>query len=175
MFRWRGFWFKLYLQLHGCKVGKGLKCLSRPRFREVPYRNIEIGDYVTIGRWVTFEIGREGKLILDDRALLADNIILSTHSEIYIGKWTAIAENVSIRGTFHDMAKNTEYRKQGSGTKPIRIEEDAGIGAGCVVLMGSVVPKGTFIGSNSTVTGSKKLEPYSLYAGHPLKLIRKRT
>lgn len=174
-YRCKGRWFKLYLLLHGCEVGKGLKCIEFPKFREIPKKNIFIGNNVTLGRNITFEIGNKGKLTLGNNVLLADNILLSTISEIKVGDWAAIAENVSIRGSFHEMKKDQPYRLQGSVSMPIIIEEDAGIGAGCVVLMGVVVPKGAFIGSNSTVTKKDDLEEYGIYGGTPLKLLKKRT
>jgi len=174
-FRWKGRWFKLYLLMHGCKVGKGLKCMEYPRFREVPKKNIELGDNVTLGRNVVFEIGHEGKLILGNNVLLADNILLSTLTEIKVGDWSAIAENVSIRGSFHEMKKDKPYRLQGNVSEPIVLGEDTGVGAGSVVLMGVNVPKGVFIGSNSTVTKNIELIPYGIYGGTPLKLLKQRS
>jgi len=38
--RWKGRLLKLYLVLHGCKVGKGLKCSGFPYFRGFPNKNI---------------------------------------------------------------------------------------------------------------------------------------
>lgn len=173
-FRWKGRLFKLYLLLHGCKVGKSLKCMGFPKMRAVPKKNIVIGDHVTLGRDVVFEIGHEGKLTIGNHVLLADHILLSTISEIKIGDWAAIAENVSVRGSFHEMKKDQPYRLQGNVSEPIVLEEDTGIGAGCVVLMGVTVPKGAFIGSNSTVVKNTELVSYGIYGGSPLKLLKMR-
>lgn len=174
-YRCKGRCLKIYLLLHGCKVGKKLKCLQFPNFRAIPKKNITIGNNVTIGKNVTFEIGNEGKLIFDDNVLIADNILLSTLTLIRLGKWSAIAENVSIRGSFHEMKKDQPYRLQGNISEPIIIEEDTGVGAGCVILMGVTIPKGTFIGSNSLVTKNDELEEYGIYGGNPLKLLKKRS
>lgn len=174
-YRCTGKLFKLYLFLHGCKAGKNLKCLAFPYFRTLPKKNITIGNNVTFGRNITFEIAKEGVLTVGDNVLFADTILLSTISEIKIENWAAIAENVSIRGSFHEMKKNQPYRLQGNVSEPIILEEDTGIGAGCVVLMGVTVPKGSFIGSNSTVTKKDELEEYGIYGGTPLKLLKKRT
>lgn len=175
IYRCKGRWLKIYLLLHGCKVGKKLKCLQFPTFRTIPKKNITIGNNVTIGKNVTFEIGNEGKLIFDDNVLLGDNIVLSTLTEIRLCKWSGLAENVSIRGSFHKMKKDQLFRLQGNISEPIIIEEDTGIGAGSIVLMGVTIPKGTFIGSNSLVTKNDKLEEYGIYGGNPLKLLKKRT
>lgn len=173
-FRFIGRCFKIYLLLHGCKVGKGMKCMGFPKLRAVPKRNISIGNNVTIGRNVTFEIGREGKLRMGNSVLLADNILLSTISEISIGDWAGIAENTSVRGSFHKMNKEQLFRLQGNFSEPIIIEEGAGIAAGCLVLMGVTIPKGAFIGSNSTVLKNTELVAYGIYGGVPLKLLKLR-
>lgn len=174
-YRCNGKLVALYFWLHGCKAGKNLKCLSFPKFRALPHKNITVGNNVTIGRNVTFEITKEGKLTIANDVLLADNILLSTISEITIKNWAAIAENVSIRGSFHEMKQEKPYRLQGNISEPIILEEDTGIGAGCVVLMGVTIPKGAFIGSNSTITKKDELEEYGIYGGNPLKLLKKRT
>ena len=73
------------------------------------------------------------------------------------------------------MKKDQPYRLQGNISEPIIIEEDTGVGAGCVVLMGVTIPKGAFIGSNSLITKKNNLEPYGIYGGNPLKLLKQRT
>ncbi len=171
MARLKGVLLKWYLVIHGCKVGKGLKCSTFPYFKGFPNKNIFIGNNVDLGRNNTFELSGNGKIIFDDYALLHQNILISCNNQIKIGKFSAIAENVSIRDGNHQFAKNQYYRLQESISEPIEIGEDAGISAGCVVLMGSKISKGAFIGSNSVVTRKSVIEEYGIYAGNPLKLI----
>lgn len=170
-----GFYYKIYLRLMGCKVGKNFKCLGFIHFREVPKSNITIGDNVAIGRHCTFEITPTGKLILEDHVVLGDNVMMSSLEKIRIGRWTGIAENVSIRDAFHMLDKDSLYQKQGSVSEPIDIGEDVVLGAGTAVLKGAVVPKGVIVGSNSVVTSNIEMESFGIYAGQPAKLIRKRS
>ena len=79
-----------------------------------------------------------------------------------------------MRDGNHKFAKNEYYRKQEGISEAIEIGEDAGVSAGCVVLMGAKIAKGVFIGSNSVVTRKTVTEEYSIYAGNPIKLIAKR-
>lgn len=174
MSRFKGVILKCYLLLHGCKVGKGLKCAGLPYFKGFPNKNIFIGDYVDLGRNNTFELSKNGKVILDDYVLLHQNILISCNHQIKIGKFSAVAENVSIRDGNHQFDKNQYYRLQGSVSEPIEIGEDAGISAGCVVLMGAKISKGAFIGSNSVITRKSIIAEYGIYAGNPLKLIATR-
>jgi len=173
--RCKGRFLKIYLVLHGCKVGKGLKCVGFPKMWIIPKRNIVIGNNVTLGKNVIFEIGHEGKLILGNNILLAHNILFSTITEIRLEDWSGIAENVSVRGSFHQLKRGGPYQLQESVSAPIILEEDTGIGAGCVVLMGVTIPKGVFIGSNSTVVKNVELIPYGIYGGNPAKLLKMRT
>lgn len=172
--RFKGMLLKCYLLLHGCKVGKGLKCAGLPYFKGFPNRNIFIGNYVDLGRNNTFELSKNGKIILDDYVLLHQNILISCNNQIKIGKFSAVAENVSIRDGNHKFDKNQYYRLQDAVSEPIEIGDDAGIAAGCAVLMGAKISKGAFIGSNSVVTRKSVIEEYGIYAGNPLKLIATR-
>lgn len=172
--RLKGIILKWYLQMHGCKVGKSLKCATFPYFKGFPNKNIFIGNYVDLGRNTTFELSNNGKVILDDYVLFHQNILISCNNQIKIGKFSALAENVSIRDGNHQFSKNQYYRLQDSISEPIEIGEDAGIAAGCVVLMGAKISKGAFIGSNSVITRKSIIEEYGIYAGNPLKLITTR-
>lgn len=172
--RFKGMLLKLYLVMHGCKVGKGLKCASFPYFKGFPNKNIFIGDFVDLGRNNTFELSKNGKIIFDDYVLLHQNILISCNSQIKIGKFSGVAENVSIRDGNHQFSKDKYFRLQDCVSEPIEIGEDAGIAAGCVILMGAKISKGAFIGSNSIVNRKSIIEEYGIYAGNPLKLIATR-
>ncbi len=173
--RLKGLLLKWYLLLHGCTVGKGLKCATFPYFKGFPNTSIIIGDHVDLGRNNTIELSKNGKLIIEDYVLFHQNILISCNSEIIFRKWCAVAENVSIRDGNHQFKKDTYYRLQDSVSEPIEIGEDSGISAGCVILMGAKIAKGAFIGSHSIVNKKNLIEEYGIYAGNPLKLIKKRT
>jgi len=51
------------------------------------------------------------------------------------------------------------------------LEDDCWIGAGTIILPNVIIGKGALIGAGSVVT--KNVEPYSVVAGVPAKLIRK--
>jgi acetyltransferase-like isoleucine patch superfamily enzyme len=173
-FRWRGFWVKVRLRSFGCKVGVNLKCWGYVRFRSIPKGNITIGDNVTLGRDVTLEITEEGSLVIGNHVHIADNVLISGSGPISFGDWGAVAENVSIRSSFHEMGKDLPYRKQGNKSAPIIFGKDIGIGANCSVLMGSAISDGAFIGSSSLVTSRDEIKSYSIYGGNPLHFIKER-
>ncbi|MBL4706758.1 MAG: acyltransferase [Flavobacteriales bacterium] len=173
-FRWKGFWVKMRLKSFGCSVGSNFKCWGSIHYRAIPKGNITIGNNVTFGRGVTLEIPEGGKLVIADHVHFADNILISGTGDISFGEWSAVAENVSIRSSFHEMSKDLPYRKQGNKKAPISFGKDTGIGANCSVLMGAVIPDGVFIGSSSLVTARDKMEEYGIYGGNPLHFIKGR-
>lgn len=172
--RLKGLLLKIYLVIHGCKVGKKLKCNTFPHFKGFPNKNIIIGNNVDLGRNNTIELAKNGRLIIEDQVLFHQNIIISCNSEIIFKKWSGVAENVSIRDGNHSFIADNYFRLQPTVSEPIEIGEASGIGAGCIILMGAKIAKGSFIGANSIVTKKNVIEENGIYAGNPLKLITKR-
>jgi len=171
-YRLNGLLLTIYLKLCGCKVGEGLKVLKLPTFKDVPHNNIQIGDRVSMGRGVIFEIPEGGSLKIGNQATIGDYNRLSTTDHIEIGDKTAIGENVSIRGSFHGIEKSTPIIEQPSHGLPISIGDDVLIGAYTVVLQGANIPDGAVIGAKSLVRSGDQLNSYGIFAGTPLKLIR---
>lgn len=171
-YRFNGLLLKFYLRSCGCRVGKGLKVLRFPTFKDIPHANIILGDRISIGRGVIFEIPKEGRLKIGNQVTIGDYNRLSTINQIEIGDKTAIGENVSIRGSFHGVEKSTPIIEQPSLGMPISIGKDVLIGAYTVVLQGAEIPNGAVIGAKSLVRSGDQLDSYGIFAGTPLKLIR---
>ena len=63
--------------------------------------------------------------------------------------------------------------KQGnSETKPVIIENDVWIGANVIILPGVTIHEGSIIAAGAVVT--KDVECYTIVAGNPAKVIKKR-
>ena len=170
----KGFWFKLYLQLHGCEVGSGLKCYSFPKIRAVPKANIKIGNKVTFGYGCTLEITNKGFLTIADNVNITQNVLISSATKISIGAYSLIGENVSIRDANHGISKDEEIQKQPVNSEEIIIGKDVWIGANSIVLKGSLLEDGIVIGANSLVNGKSKTARYKVYAGNPVQFIKDR-
>lgn len=63
----------------------------------------------------------------------------------------------------------TEEYKRDIDDQDIVVEEDVWIGARCIILKGVTIGKGSVVGAGSIVT--KNVEPYSIVAGNPAKII----
>jgi acetyltransferase-like isoleucine patch superfamily enzyme len=170
----KGFWFKLYLEIHGCKVGSGLKCYSFPNIRAISKDNITIGNNVTFGFNCTLEITKKGKLLVGDDVNITQNVLISSNAAISIGESTLIGENVSIRDTDHNTKKGIKIQLQEMISEPITIKNDVWVAANSIVLRGSVIEKGVVIGANSLVHRKSKLEADKIYVGSPVKFVKDR-
>jgi len=60
---------------------------------------------------------------------------------------------------------------EGLNERPIKICDDAWIGAKCIILPGVTIGEAAIIGAGSVVT--KNVDPYTLVAGNPAKFIKK--
>ncbi len=104
-----------------------------------------------------------------------------------IGSFTSIANGVIIGGGMHPIswvgtspvfykgrdsikAKFSEYERE--DVKKTIIGNDVWIGNNCLIKQGVTIGNGAVVGMGSIVT--KDVEPYTIVAGNPAKLIRKR-
>ena len=82
--------------------------------------------------------------------------------------------NVSIYTSNHKFDRtDIPMIKQGnSETKPVIIENDVWIGANVIILPGVTIHEGSIIAAGAVVT--KDVECYTIVAGNPAKVIKKR-
>jgi len=173
-YRLNGFLLTLYLRSLGCKVAPGLRALRLPTFKEIPSGNIQIGKNVSMGRGIIFEITSTGSLTIGDGCTLGDYGRYSSTHPIRLGKAVAIAEHVSIRGSFHNTSRSDLIVNQDSHGAEIEIGHDVLIGTHSVLLLGAFLPDGVVIGAHSLVVKGDNLTAYGIFAGSPLKHIRNR-
>jgi acetyltransferase-like isoleucine patch superfamily enzyme len=116
-----------------------------------PGEGLVIGDNSGIG-WGGF-IGAKGLIRIGDNVLMGPRV-------------TIIAEN----HRFED--KDMPIREQGVERKGITIEDDCWLGAGCTVLDGVTIGRGSVVAAGCVVT--KSVSPYSIVVGVPGRVIRQR-
>ena len=101
-------------------------------------------------------------------------ILANEKSKVFLGNYVMIAHNVLIIGGNHNFERtDIPMMLQGDGKQgDIVIEDDVWIGAGSIILTGITIGKGSIIGAGSVVT--KNVPPYTIVAGNPAKVIKKR-
>jgi acetyltransferase-like isoleucine patch superfamily enzyme len=183
IFRWIG--VKLYYEplfkSQCVSVGKNFSII-RGRLQGIPY--IAGKPYIEIGSNVTFHsvITIAGNKIFDRPALkVGDNVYIGSRvsisiaKEVKIGNNCYIANNIIIRDN-DGHPKNWLMRRQNmpvleKDVKPVWIGDDVWIGSNSVILKGCTIGNGAIIASGSIVT--KNVEPFTIVAGNPAKLVKK--
>lgn len=118
---------------------------------------IDIGNYVHIACYVSL-IGK-AKIKLGDYVGISSKSSVYSSSDDYSGSFL-------VGPMVPDEMKNVDHRS-------VSLENYSLIGAHCVILPGVVIGEGTGVGALSLVT--KSLDPWGMYAGSPLKFIKKRS
>lgn len=133
-------------------IGKECKIHPTVMFRQ-PW-NIKIGDHCSINHNNIFQAGYVyGKITLGNHVLTAANCMFIAYSHAY-----------------DDL--NEPIKEQGYYDAPIVVEDDVWLGHGVTVMAGVTIGHGSVIGAGAVV--NKDIPPYSIAAGVPARVIKKR-
>lgn len=100
------------------------------------------------------------------------------YGEVSIGEHCLLAPNVYLSSGRHVFSEEPhrpildQERRHRLAGQPIVVEDDCWLGINVVVMPGVTIGKGSVVGANAVVT--KNVEPYSVVAGAPARLIRRR-
>lgn len=132
------------LRLFGAKIGK------------------KVHVYNTVRVWAPFN------LEVGDESGIGENVQLYSQGKIKIGKRVVISQNSTLCTGTHD------YRFMGFPlvTKAIFVEDHVWIAEGSFIHPGKTLKEGSIVGARAVVT--KTTLPWSIYAGNPAELIKKR-
>lgn len=191
------FFWKIYLRLRGARVGSSftargwMDILLRDGAQ---YKNIEIGDNVTLGGKTYIRLRKNGKVVLENdvrtgsevwlvsaneqELRVGANTVLGSYSIFNGGHGLTIGPNcifagfVYINTSDHNFSKEKPIREQGYFGGPVVIGEDVWLGGHCFVNKGVNIGKGTVVGAGSIVI--KNLPEYKIVVGNPAKVLRDR-
>jgi acetyltransferase-like isoleucine patch superfamily enzyme len=142
-------------------------------------RGVTFGDRVTVGRGAMIAPtgllgGPPGEgLRVGDRSNLGHWAYVGCSGFISIGSDVLMGPRVALLAEDHNLGSPDEpIKAQGVTRLPITIEDDVWLGAGAIVTGGVTVGRGSVVAAGSVVT--KDVEPYSVVAGVPAKLVRSR-
>lgn len=109
------------------------------------------------------------------------NFCVRGSGKVVIGKYCAIGENVRIITSNHEttcLALNYNLQSKLTGRRmageklDVVIGNDVWIGDGAIILPGTSIGNGAIVGAGAVVT--KSVAPFTVVAGNPAKVIRKR-
>ena len=135
---------------------------------------------ITTGQRCTFEhdvylkiVDDAAQLELGEFVFVGAGCELDVALSVRIGSHTLLAPQVFITDHTHNIARDLRVDEQGITSKPVVIGDDVWIGTKSVILAGVTIGDGAIIGAASVVT--RDVEPYTIVAGAPAKLIRPRS
>lgn len=112
------------------------------------------------------------EIILDDNCTVQQNIHLTCAKRVYIGKYTAIAANVTITDIHHPYEDiSIPIEKQRLLVDPVSIGSECKIYNNAIILPGTTIGKHCTIGANSVVSGN--IPDYSVVVGIPGRIIKR--
>lgn len=137
-------------------------------------QNIELGNNVYIGHNTFLKAYHRNTLKIGSDTWIGQNCFFHSAGGITIGDAVGIAPGVTILTHVHDIDRNTDEPiiNQPMFYKPVVIEDGCDIGFNSVILPGVHIGRGTMVGAGSVVT--RDVEAYSIVAGNPAHVIRKR-
>ena len=110
--------------------------------------DILFGEYNTVRRNSNLTAKGEGKLVIGNNCFFNYNNTITAHKLIEIGDYVTIGPNVCIFD--HDHSFKDE--KKEFVCEKIVIEDYVWIGAGCIILKGVTIGKGSVIAAGTVVT-----------------------
>lgn len=141
-------------------------------------KNISISDYVLIDRHVEL-IALSGEITIGRRVHIAPRAVIAGLGGVEIGDYVAIAANAQILSHSESVKQGKRMsgpmipeEMKGMTTAKIRLEKDAVIGTGAVVLPGITVGQGAVVAANSLVI--KNVKPWTIVMGVPARPVGKR-
>jgi maltose O-acetyltransferase len=137
------------LRLLGAKVGR--RCTFYPGVWIMTGRNLSIGDDVD----------------------LALEVLVTTEGGVKIGDRVLVGYRTQILSANHKIPDRSQrIFNAGHAPRAVRIDNDAWIGANCIILPGVTIGEGAVIGAGSVVT--KAIPAFSIAVGNPARVIRNR-
>lgn len=145
----RKFFYKLYLNKCGKNLSTGIgiriQCPNYVSFGN----NCGLNDYC----WIAANSNQGGKIKFGNNVLIGPKCVFHSGNHVFKNKTKLIIE-------------------QGFIFNEIIVEDDVWIAANCTILSGVKIGKGAVVAAGSLV--NRNVEPYSIVAGIPAKIISKR-
>ena len=135
--------------------------------------NIEIGNNVYVGHNTILKGYYKNEMIIGDHTWIGQACFLHSGGGLEIGKAVGIGPAVKIITSTHkeeDLAKPILFCDVEFGK--VVIEDGCDIGIGSSILPGVKIGEGSIVGAGAVVT--KDVKPYTVVAGVPAKILRKR-
>ena len=125
------------------------------------------GGRITVGQWCY--IGEGSRIWSAGRIDIGDRVMISHNVNIF-DNLTHPVDPVLRHQHFRAIASVGHPHRIDLGERPVRINDDAWIAAGAMVLRGVIIGKAAIVGAGAVVTHD--VPPFAIVAGNPARVIR---
>jgi galactoside O-acetyltransferase len=149
---------------HGVRIGRGALVTHPETF--------EIGDGVFIGEQAFIQGRFDGRCVIGDHAWIGPQSYFDAR-DLVIEEYVGWGPGAKVLGSTHTgIPIDVPIIQTDLEIKPVRISAWADIGVNAVILPGVTIGRGAIVGAGSVVTTD--VEPFTIVAGVPARLIRRR-
>lgn len=136
-------------------------------FRDIA--TFEIGDHVFIGPQSYIQGRHDGRFVLGNHVWIGPQAFLDAR-DLVVEDFVGWGPGAKVLGSSHTgIPIDTPIIQTDLEIKPVRIEREADIGTGAVILPGVTVGRGAIVGAGAVVT--KDVAAYSITAGVPARFM----
>jgi acetyltransferase-like isoleucine patch superfamily enzyme len=136
------------------------------------HNSIQLGRNCSVHEYTIIK-SKGGNVLIGENTFISSFVNISAVGNVHIGRNVMLANGCRIETGTHGFTDlEHPMKEQPAKSCGIRIEDDCWLGAGVKVLDNVRIGHGSVIGAGSVVT--KDLPPYSIAAGVPARLIKKR-
>lgn len=123
---------------------------------------------------LSFSVNHNSTLYIDKNNYFNDklHVILSEESNLIIGKNSLFSFGIWIRTADPHLIYDSKTRLRINKSKSVYIGDHVWIGQDALILKGTKIDSGSIIGAASVVSG-KIIKNNRVYAGNPVKLVRR--
>lgn len=116
-----------------------------------------------------FQCNYGSHIFLGDYSYLNYDCVVLDNNHVHIGNHTMLGPAVQLYTAVHPLDAETR-NKLLETAEPIVIKDNVWIGGGAVILPGVTIGRNAVVGAGAVV--SKNVEPYTVVAGNPARVIR---
>lgn len=136
--------------------------------------NIELGDNVYVGHQAILKGYYKNRLTIGAGTWIGQQCFLHAAGGLTVGRNVGLGPGVRIITSTHAEAGiDTPILHGRLEFRPVRIEDDADLGVGAIVLPGVTIGRGAQVGAGAVV--SRDVPAYAVAAGVPARVMRFRT
>ena len=114
---------------------------------------IYIGKKVGMRRSCEITVSKNGVVEIGNNCFLNSNCIIASHEHISIGTGTRLGPNVLVYDHDYDYRNTDEKKRSEHKCTPVKIGNNVWIGAGSIILRGTIIGNNSVIGAGSVIKG----------------------